>query len=104
MIVVTVANVVTVSDQCESDSCDCFGCYSLLAIVPVVSPVTAFAVLTAKIVVTVSRVIMCILNVGMKRYRANKYWRAKYTRRVQLTKTAREPSVDMHVGRQAFVA
>jgi hypothetical protein len=62
MIVVTVAFVVTVSDYCDSDRFDSFDCYSLLAIVPVVSHVMLFAVSTF---VTVSRVIMCIVDVGM---------------------------------------
>jgi hypothetical protein len=41
MIVVSVTVVVTVSDYCDSsDCCDCFDYYSLLAVVPDVSPVT----------------------------------------------------------------
>ena len=42
-----------------------FDCNSLLAIIPVVSPVTLFTVSTVKTVVTISRAIMCIVDVGM---------------------------------------
>ncbi|CAE8587407.1 unnamed protein product [Polarella glacialis] len=62
MIVVTAAIVVAVSDYCDSDCCNCFECYSLRAIVPVLSPVMPFAV---SIVVIVTRVIMCIVDIGM---------------------------------------
>jgi hypothetical protein len=67
MIVVNVANAVTVSDSCDSDCCYYFECYSLLAIVPRVGPATPFAVSTGKTVVTVSRIIMCIVDVSMNK-------------------------------------
>ena len=61
MIVVTAAIVVTVSDYCDSDSCNCFDCYSLLAIVPALRPVTPFAVSTVVIVSVLSHALSTLV-------------------------------------------
>jgi hypothetical protein len=84
MIDVTVPIVVTVSDDCDSDCCNYFDCYSLLAMVPVVSPVTPFAVST---VVTVGHGIMCIADIGMNELTHN-CWRTQYTRRLRLNSSS----------------